>query len=197
MLLFVLLLLALTPAQQAEDLFAKVRRLNPTLADETAHVELALDASMGPVHDQRKLTGTYYYKREGRHKLDLPEAPSYLQKHSQAFGFNLPRLERYQVKSLRADGPAWRLELVPKTPQGSIERLEMWIHQKNYSVLEYDTYYKNGQVLLTLSYADSGAYRVTDTLKARIRFTDIHLEATLEAHYSDFRFNQGVSDALF
>lgn len=201
MLILLLVALTLTPFNQAEDLFARARRLNPTLADYQAKTELQLDATMGPLQDRRKLTGTYYYKREGRHKLDLPDAPSYLKEHANVLGFSLPRLERYTVTKLEAtrwgQEPAWRLELLPKTPQGSIERLEMWFARREGTVLEYDTYYSNGQLLVTLGYVKAGKYRVPGTMKARFTFPGMGLKATVHAQYSGFKFNQGLSDRLF
>jgi outer membrane lipoprotein-sorting protein len=182
---------------QAEDLFARVRRLNPTLADSTASVNLELDATLGIIHERRQLKGTYYYKREGKHKLDLPDAPSYLKERASVLAFSLPRLERYTVKSLRQEPRGWHLELVPRTPQGSIQRLEMWIHPQDRTVLEYDTYYSNGQLLVSLTYTKAGNYRVADSMTARFDFPDLALKATARARYSDFRFNQGLSDGLF
>jgi len=200
-LILCLLALALTPFQQAEDLFARSRRLNPTLADYQAQATVRLDAQMGPLQDKRTLAGTYFYKREGRHKLDLPDAPSYLKERASVLGFSLPRLERYAVKKLEATHwgkePAWRLELLPKTPQGSIQRLEMWFSQKDGTVLEYDTHYSNGQLLVTLGYVKAGQYRVPGTMKARFTFPGMGLKAAVDAQYSGFRFNQGLSDRLF
>ena len=204
--LWLLLALCLTsvtadPWARAEELFARTRRLNPTLADYRATVELKLDARMGPLTERRTLKGTCYYKREGRHKLDLPDAPSYLQKHSNVFGFSLPRLERYQVRKVEeaqlGGQPAWHLELVPRTPQGSIERLEMWLHRKEYTILEYDTYYSNGQALVGLTHVTVQRQRVPATISARFEFPGMGLSATVQAAYSGYQFNQGLSDRLF
>ena len=198
MLILCLLVLALTPFQQAEDLFARYRRFNPTLADYQAQAEVQLDATMGPLQDKRTLAGTYYYKREGRHKLELPDAPSYLKEKANVLGFSLPRLDRYTVKKLEGKDGAWHLELLPKTPQGSIQRLEMWFSQKQGTVLEYDTYYNNnGQLLVTLGYVKAGSYLVPGTMKARVNFPNMGVKGTIAARYSGFKFNRGLRDRVF
>lgn len=197
LILFLLVFLAL-PAlgdEQVEKIFAKARQVNSTLRDYKADIALQVDANLGFIPYRPRLNGQYLYQKPDKHRLELQNAPAFLQKYPQVFGFNLPKLERYNSKVIEEGTvrgrPVYRLELIPKEPTGDIQRLELFVDKENFTVLKYDTFYKQGHLLVDVDMRNQDGFWVFDKMKADFRFPSVTAKAS--ARYSNYLFNQGIT----
>jgi hypothetical protein len=186
----------------AEAIFQKVRALNPGLQDSQAQVDLTLRAVLLVVPYQARVRGKYYFKRPDMHKLEATEAPDYIKRYPQAFGFSLPRLERFASTVLGpetlAREPVWHLRLLPREPMGDVEAIELWIHRDLHTVLRHVTFYKaQGRLAVDLEWRRTQSFLVIDRMRGAFDFPSVGLKATAAGRYSDYRFNQGLPDSLF
>ena len=186
-------------AETAEQIFARARALNPTLKDYTCSIAIQLKARLGFVPYNPALSGMYYYKKPDRHKLELKKAPSYLKKYPQVFGFNLPDLKRYRAVRVQSTQlnkmPVYKIILVPRSPGNDITSVEVYVHRQLYIVPKYDTFYKQGHLLVDIDFAREKSFWVYRSMKADFEFPSVR--ATAAARYSGYRFNQKLPDSLF
>ena len=110
---------------QVEKIFAQARKMNPALKDYTASLNVAMDTTLGPVHDRPRLNGQYFFKKEDQHQIQLPQAPNYLKRHARFYGFSLPKLDKYNSRVLSETDSTWKVELVPKVPDPNTQRIEL------------------------------------------------------------------------
>lgn len=188
--------------EQVEKLFAKARSVNPTMRDYTASVDIDLQAKMGPVNYKPKLQGTYYYKRADKHKLDIKKGPSQLKKYPSVFGFNLPKLEKYNsqvVEETTIRGrPTFHCQLTPKTQVGDIKQVDVYIDKENFTVPKYDTLYRNnGKVLVDINFTEVEGFMVFENMTASVDFPSVSVQAQGSAKYSNYAFNQNLSNEMF
>ena len=187
---------------QVEEIFAKVRQLNPGMQDYQADINIALRAKVAFLPYNPTMSGTYYHKRPDKHKLVLEKAPSYLKKYPNIFGWNLPQVEKFNSRVAAQedlDGqPTWRIAMTPKQGMGDIQLVEIWINRSDYSVPRQVTHYKNdGQLSVDVQYRKAEGYLVFDRMTAEFLFPAVAVSATATATYANYKFNQGLPDSFF
>lgn len=197
--LFCLLSAPAFAAESAEKIFEKARLVNPGLQDYSADVQIQMNATLGFIPYRPNLNGRYYHKRPDKHKLDLQNAPSYLKKYPNVFGFNLPDLARYnaiRVQETSLNGtPVYKVMLVPKTRTNDITAIDVYVNRSDYSVPKYDTFYTKGHLFVNIDFKKQDGYLVYDRMLAEFEFPSV--TATANATYANYRFNQNLADALF
>ncbi len=187
---------------QVEEIFARVRQLNPGMTDYQADIDIALRAKVAFLPYNPRMSGSYYHKRPDKHKLVLEKAPSYVKKYPNIFGWNLPRLEKFNSRvaaQVDLDGqPTWHIALTPKQGMGDVQLVELWVNRNDYSVPRQITRYKNnGLLAVDVQYRQAEGFLVFDRMSARFEFPSVSVNATATATYKNYKFNQGLSDDFF
>ena len=187
---------------QVSRLFSRARAVNPGLRDFQAEVVIDMQATIGPLSCQPKGRGTYFYKREGLHRLDVLEGPRQLKKYPMVFGFNLPPLEEYNssvVEETSYKGrPVFHCLLTSKSSDQSLAQIDMLVDKENYSVPNYVNRYRNqGRLQVDIDFTHVDNYLVFDRMRAQADFPSAGTSASGEARYSHYLFNQNLSDRLF
>lgn len=184
--------------QQVETIFAQARKLNPTLADYSASLDVEMDTQLGPLHDRPRLKGQYFYKKEDKHQIQLARAPRYLERHAKFFGFSLPKLSRYNSRVMEETDKAWKIELIPKVKDPNTIRVELMVDKKSYTVPHFETFYnQDGHLSITMSYAQAEGFTVLESAVADLRLPSMMLTSHAEIRYGSYAFNTGLSDELF
>ena len=203
---FAALLLAIsTPARadaEVEQIFAKTKAINKGLQDYKADINISLNAKVSIIPYNTKMSGSYYHKVPDKHKLVLENAPNYVKKYPNIFGWNLPKLEKFhsRVSEVTTIGgqKAWHIDMLPKQGMGDIENVEIWINCENYTVPRQVTHYKrNGRLAVDVSYSQKNGYWVFDKMSAEFVFPAVSVNATATAQYSNYEFNLGLTDDFF
>ncbi len=187
---------------QVEEIFARVRQLNPGMTDYQADIDIAIRAKVAFLPYNPRMSGSYYYKQPDKHKLVLEKAPSYVKKYPNIFGWNLPKLEKFTsrvVAQVDLDGqPTWHIALTPKQGMGDVQLVEIWVNRSNYSVPRQITRYKNnGLLAVDVQYRQAQDFLVFDKMSARFEFPAVSVNATATATYANYKFNQGLTDDFF
>lgn len=206
---FILIALAIVflgnlPAQadtEVEDIFRQVRALNPDLIDYQANIYLSVQAKWAFIPYSPKLSGRYYHKQPDKNKLVLEEAPSFIKNQPNAFGFSLPDLEKYNSKVVRKTTfngqPVWDISLLPKK-DGSITSIQILVNCDNYTVPRQITNYKdNGKLVVDSTYTVVDKFWVFNRMHGEFSFPKVKVQATADATYTNYKFNQGLSDSFF
>lgn len=197
-----LCLLLTVPAfavESAEKIFEKARAVNPGLQDYSADVQIQMNAMLGFIPYHPLLSGRYYHKRPDKHKLDLQNAPSYLRKYPNVFGFNLPDLNRYRAIRVQEttlnNVPVYKVMLAPKARKNDITAIDVYVNRDDYTVPKYDTFYTKGHLYVNIDFKKEDGFFVYDHMNAEFEFPSI--TATASASYTNYMFNQNLADALF
>ena len=148
------------------------------------------------------MSGKYYYKAPDKHKLVLEKAPSYVKKYPNIFGWNLPKLEKFnsRVKETTTlnNQKVWHLLLLPKQGMGDIISVEMWVNCEDYTVPRQVTNYKNdGKLSVDVNYITKDSYKVFDSMSAQFAFPKVSVNAHATAKYSNYVFNKNLPDSFF
>lgn len=199
-------LFQLSPAARADEeverIFHEIRTINKGLEDYQANIEIALNAKVAFIPYNPTMSGTYYHKAPEKHKLVLEKAPSYLKKYPNIFGWHLPKIEKFKsrVKNVTTlnGQKVWHILLLPKQGMGDIISVEMWVNCENYTVPRQTTNYKNdGLLSVDVDYIEKDGYQVFDKMRAQFVFPKVAVNAKATAQYSNYKFNQGLTDAFF
>ena len=197
-LLAFLLALPAWAAPSADTIFTRARAINPGMNDSVSDVGIRMNATLGFMPYRPALSGRSYYKRPDKFKLDLDNAPSYMRKFPSVFAFKLPDLTRYnvlRVQELAWKGqPVYKVMLSPKSP-GNITSIDVYINRTDYTVPKFDTFYTQGHLYLEVAFRKEDGFLVPDRLDGDYETASI--TATAQALYTNYRFNQGLSDEMF
>lgn len=189
--------------EQVDEIFTHLRQFNGSVKDYQADINIKLNARVAFIPYNPTLSGKYYFKNPGKHKLVLEDAPSYLKKYPNMFGYNLPNLEKYAsgrvVETTTLDGQeVWHIVLNRKPGLGDITTLEMWVNCKDYTIPRQVTNYKNdGKITVNAKYAEKEGYKVFDSMNAEFSFPKVAVSAKASASYANYKFNQNLSDEFF
>lgn len=189
--------------QAVEDIFEDVRKLNDGLKDYSADIKMDLDVRLAFLPYRPKVIGRYYHKTPDHHKLEVKEAPNYVKKYPNIFGWNLPKLEEFKsrvVGETTYNGrPVWHVELMSKPDRGGgLQRMEMWIDRGDHSILRQEAFYKeNGRIAVDVKYRETDGFLVFDTMNAVFEFPAVKVSATATASYSGYKFNQNLPESFF
>ncbi|MFN8606234.1 MAG: hypothetical protein U0931_01790 [Vulcanimicrobiota bacterium] len=198
--LFLLLLsLPALGVESVEKIFEKARSVNPGMEDSSADMSVDINAVLGFIPYKTAAGGKYYHKQPDKNKLDLKDAPSWLKRYPNVFGYKLPDLTRYNVlKQQEIDfrgQPVYKIQLVPKQHTNDITNIDIYFNRNDYSVPKFDTFYNKGHLYVDMEYSRSDRYLVCNKLNADFEFPNI--TATATATYSNYMFNQKLPDSLF
>ena len=199
-LLLVLTALPGWSVEAVDKILAKALAINPGLKDYSADIQLPLRATLGFIPYNKNMVGRYYHKRPDMHKLELKNAPALLQKYPNVFGFNLPDVARYRVlrvQEMKLHGklPVYKIILVPKVRTSDITGIDIYVNRANYTIPKYDTFYVKGHLYVNIDFRKEGKYLVYDKVNADFEFPNVL--ATASATYSNYQFNQNLSDSFF
>lgn len=186
---------------QVEKIFSLARSVNAGLKDYTAEVSMDLQAKIGPLSLAPKGKATYFYKRDGLHKLEVNSGLRQLKSYPMVFGLNLPPLQNFDssvvAETTYRGKPVYHCRLVGK-PDESIAQVDVMIDQSNYTVPNYVTQYRSGgRLTVEVDYTTVNNYLVFDRMRAQADFPSAGTTASGEAVYSHYNFNQNLSDKLF
>lgn len=185
--------------ESADKIFEKARAINPGLSDYSADIQIQMNATLGFIPYHPLLNGRYLHKRPAKHKLDLQNAPSYLKKYPNVFGFNLPDLSRYNVLRVQEmelrNQPVYKIMLIPKAQTNDITSIDLYVNRLDYTVPKYDTFYTKGHLYVDIDFRKQDKFMVFDKMSADFEFPSITANAT--ANYANYQFNQNLPDALF
>lgn len=182
-LLLVLLCLCQGSAQvlNATQVLAKVTTSQSRVQRLDAHADLVFDLYLGLLPYRGRLLGTYTFKAPDQHRLNFPQAPSYLKDLPNAFRWDLPSLTKYTCSSdgLVSSKNEWiyRLRYLPQNPQSKVSTLVVDVNAKTWKVLRQETTYRNGgQIELHISYVFQQGQLIPSTIDATIDLRDYHLK---------------------
>ena len=199
-----LLVLSVIPAraEDVREVYQKINNINPGLVDYQATLNVDVNAKWAFIPYSPKLSGHYYYQAADKHKLVLEDAPSFLKKYPNAFGFHLPELTKYNGVvngTTELNGrECILLTMTPKDPNKSVQSVQLWVDAENYTVPRQITNYKdNGRLSVNANYVQDQGYWVFDNMRADFSFPKVKVNATAKATYRDYRFNIGLTDAFF
>lgn len=200
--LFLVLAPSVGADEQVENIFKKIQAINPGLRDYQANIEIKLDVRLAFIPYRPEMKGKYYHKRPDFHKLEVENAPSYVKKYPNIFGWHLPRLAKYNSIVEREDTyqgqPVYFIVMLPNQQVGDIQRIEMWVNRENHTVPRQATYYgKNGKLDVMVDYVDRDGFLVFDKMRASFDFPSVSVSAKATAAYSGYMFNQGLEDSFF
>jgi outer membrane lipoprotein-sorting protein len=185
--------------EAADKIFEKARLVNAGLLDYSADIQIQMRATLGFIPYNPKLQGRYLHRRPDKHKLELQNAPSYLKRYPNVFGFNLPDLSRYNVlriQEMELRGiPCYKVMLAPKARTNDITAIDLYVNREDYTVPKYDTFYSKGHLYVDINFRKQDKYSVYDTMSAEFEFPSI--QATATASYANYQFNQGLTEAVF
>lgn len=184
-----------------EKLFAQARSINAGLKDYSAEVSMDLQAKIGPVSLQPKGKATYYYKRDGMHKLEVTSGLRQLKSYPMVFGLNLPNLQNFDSSVLAETTykghPVYHCRLLGK-PDESAAQIDLLVDKSNFTVPNYVTQYRNGgRLTVEVDYTTVERYLVFQRMRAQADFPSAGTTASGEAVYSQYSFNRNLPDRLF
>lgn len=197
------------PAQadeQVDDIIAKVKKLNPGLQDYQANINVQIHAKVSFLPYNTTVAGKYFHKTPDKHKLVVEKAPSYVKKYPNIFGFSLPKVEKFnscvQDTTTINGRQVYHIAMLPKVGMGDIERVDLWVDTQNFTVPRQTTSYKNNgklnvDVVYRQDHSNKRSYWVFDTMSASFEFPKVFVSAKANATYSNYVFNQALSDAFF
>ncbi len=188
--------------EEVDKIFSKVKAINHGLKDYQANIDISLRAKVAFIPYNPSMSGKYYYKAPDKHKLVLEKAPSYVKKYPNIFGWNLPKLEKFnsRVKETTTlnNQKVWHLLLLPKQGMGDIISVEMWVNCEDYTVPRQVTNYKNdGKLSVDVNYVTKDNYKVFDSMNAQFSFPKVSVNAHATAKYSNYVFNKNLPDSFF
>lgn len=187
--------------EAVENIFQHVNELNPDLVDYSAAINVNIKAKWLFVPYSPKLAGHYYHKKPDKNKLVLEEAPSFIKNQPNAFGFSLPDLKRVTSKVARVTTlngqKCYEIIAIPKY-ESSIVSQQFWVNCENYTVPRQVTNYEDdGKLTVNATYTVTGNYWVFDKMHAEFSFPKVKVQASADASYSNYKFNQGLTDSFF
>lgn len=171
--------------------------------DISAKAELAFQLSVGIIPYNDALFGSYLFKKPDRHRLDFPDAPSYLKSVPSMFSWKLPAAEKYDCQvtgplNTRSAAPTYLLVFTSKNPDSKTASITMTINAKHWRVDRQDTLYRDGgSVLLTFAYIEQAGLPLLEKVAGKINIPSYSLTGNAAITLSEQKVNKGLDDATF
>ncbi len=180
----------------------KLEKARAAIDDISAQARFDFKLRVGILPYGDSLNGTYLYKKPDRHKLDFPDAPSYLKSVPSMFSWKLPGQEKYtcQVEGplLEGSAPIYRLNYSSKNPESKTSSIVASIDAKNWRIVRQDTRYKDGgSVLLTFTYKDWKSSSLLEKVEGDLDIPSYSLKGKASITLSNHKVNQGLKDSDF
>lgn len=181
---------------------AKLEKARAAVEDISAQARFDFKLRVGILPYGDSLKGRYLYKKPDRHKLDFPDAPSYLKSIPSMFSWKLPDPEKYscQVEGPILDGttPIYRLNYSSKNPDSKTSSIVASVDAKKWRIFRQDTRYKDGgSVLLLFSYKDWKSSSLLEKVEGDLDIPSYSLKGKASISLSDHKVNQGLKDTDF
>ena len=159
-----------------------------------------LQAGILPYNDT--LYGSYFFKKPDKHRLEFPDAPSYLKSVPSMFSWKLPSSEKY---SCVVSGPVmlnrdriYKLVYTSKNPSSKTATITVIVDAAKWRVSRQDTAYRDGgSVLLTFAYQDWKGQSLLQKVSGVLNIPAYSLTGDAAITLSDQKVNQGVDDSVF
>lgn len=185
-----------------EEVIAKHRQASSRLEDLKADARLNLQVLLGVLPYSEKLDGHYYYQKPDKHKLEFPDAPSYLQKAPSMFNWNLPETEKYKVVVVAPknsdQNPAYQLFYKPKHADSSTQSITCSFDSKTWRLMKQETAYKDGgSVKLHFNYKQDSEIPVLDQVIAAVNIPAYKLTGDAVISFSAQTPNKGLDSSVF
>lgn len=148
------------------------------------------------------MSGKYYFKAPDKFKVDLKRTPSFVKKYPKVFSWALPEVKDFNTKVTGeevVDGKnCYVLYFLPKQLMGDLDSHTIWIDDKDF-IMRRQTFKYNtgGEITINQYHKKLSGFWVFDTLSASFNFPKINLNATVNANYENYKFNQNLPDSLF
>lgn len=204
LLLFGLFLVSPTWAQglSLPQVTEKLENARQAIDDISAQALFNFQLRVGILPYSDSLTGTYLYKKPDRHKLDFPDAPSYLKSVPSMFSWQLPNSEKYNC---RVEGPLlensmniYRLNYSSNNPDSKTDSIVVSVDSKKWRVFRQDTRYKDGgSVLLQFTYIDWKQSSLLEKVSGDLNIPSYNLKGKAAITLSSHKVNQGLKDSQF
>lgn len=185
-----------------EELLAKHQEASKRLDDLKADAQLDLQVLLGILPYREKLQGSYFYLKPDKHKLDFPDAPSYLQKAPSMFNWNLPDPNKFKItvvapKSGDANG-FYQLFYKPKNFDSSTQSIICAFDAKTARLIKQDTAYKDGgSVNLQFNYLAKSELPILDKVTASVSIPSYKLTGNATISFTNPKPNSGIDSAVF
>ena len=184
-----------------QQVIANVVERNPELGTFQAHVDVRLHTGipfLNPV-----LEGTTYYKRPDRYEVVFTKVPAYasgFQKLYSDIGDPAGWDKRFVISVAGERSFAGHNDVVLRLVQrvrGMIEHEEVLVDPQRWAVdqMSYH-YYNGGAITLDQTFRSEGGFSVLSDQHADIALPHVP-HAVGNAHYSEYRFNVAIDDAVF
>lgn len=175
----------------------KLEKAQQEIEDIAATARLAFALRVGILPYSDALNGTYLYQKPDRHKLDFPDAPSYLKSVPSMFSWDLPSLEKYDGL---AEGPLhgktaplYRLTYSSKNPKSKTASIIVTVDAGRWRIERQETLYKDGgSVLLTFSYRDWSHSSLLEKVSGELDLPAYSLKGKAGIELTQHKVNQGL-----
>ena len=181
----------------------KMEAARSGVQDISAKAQLAFQLSVGILPYNDTLFGSYYFKKPDRHRLDFPNAPSYLKSVPSMFSWKLPSPEKYDSKvtgpyNSGSATPTYQVVFTSKNPDSKTSSITVTVNARSWRVDKQDTLYRDGgSVLLTFSYIDQAGLPLLEKVAGKINIPAYSLSGNAAITLSEQKVNKGVDDSVF
>lgn len=180
----------------------KLEKAQAKIEDLSATARLDFQVRVGILPYGDSLHGTYLYKKPDRHKLDSPNAPSYLKSVPSMFNWKLPSADKY---SCQVTGPlqeenvsVYRLLYNSNNPNSKTASITVTVDAGRWRVMRQDTRYKDGgSVLLEFTYRDWKDAFLLEKVSGNLDLPAYSLKGKAAINLSGHKVNQGLKDSAF
>ncbi len=185
-----------------EEVIAKHLQASSRLDNLKADAQLHLQVLLGVLPYSEKLSGHYFYLKPDKHKLEFPDAPSYLQKAPSMFNWNLPDTDKYNVVAVapkEGEGETgYRLFYKPKRADSSTQSITCTFDSETWRLTKQETAYKDGgSVKLQFSYKKDPKMPILDKVTAAVSIPAYKLTGDAVISFSSQAPNKGLDPSVF
>lgn len=187
---------------QPEEIFARMSKTTAGIKDYISNLKIVIHAANLSIPLEAEL----YFKEPKKTKLILKGIPTFLSQHQNIFltsttpgsaQKNYPQsfdIKIIGIRTIRGQS-TYLLDMKPKK-ESNVEKLVMWVNQKNYTVPHLTIKYKNGAFIDINQYYN--LFQGYLLISRQIAYFDFpQIKARVEAEYINYKLNQGLSDELF
>ncbi len=205
-LLLALLLLGVPGTAQSlslKQITDKMEAARSRVDDITAKAKFDFRLTVGILPYSDSLLGTYYFKKPDRHRLDFPDAPSYLKSVPSMFSWKLPSSEKYDCQvqgplKTPGQGPLYNLLFTSKNPDSKTSSITVAVDALKWRIARQDTRYKDGgSVLLSFGYTEQKGLPLLQQVSGKLDIPSYKLKGTAGLSFSDQQVNEGVDNTVF
>jgi hypothetical protein len=187
--------------QTAQDVVAHLVSRNSALTSYQAHVDIRLHTGIPFLNPA--FEGTTYFKQPDRHEIVFTKAPGYARGFEKLYSdVSDPSVwDKRFFYSLDGERTIEHhsdlvLKLVERV-RGSLDHEDVLVDPHRWVIDEIDYYYySGGRITVDQTYHNEGAFAVLDWEHAYIAMPPFP-HARADAHYTQYKVNVAIDDAIF